>query len=119
MGSTVGVVGVGRLELVSQSPLGGGEHHNTTKVPWRRRGREGEDCGSWAYNWCCSKGGWGIYNRCRGGGLSQHWKDAVRDAFYCQRLPLRERRPTSGNSMLTTMGGSIEVAWGGEEWVES
>ena len=46
MGSTVGVVGVGRLELVSQSPLGGGEHHNTTKVPWRRRGREGEDCGA-------------------------------------------------------------------------
>ena len=62
MGSTVGVVGVGRLELVSQSPLGGGEHHNTTKVPWRRRGREGEECGSWAYNWCCSKGGWGIYS---------------------------------------------------------
>ena len=74
---------------------------------------------------------WGIYSDCHseedggfaagveGEGLSQHYKDAVRDAFYYQRLLSRERRPTSGNSMLTTMGGSIEVAWGGEEWVES
>ena len=46
MGSTVGVIGVGRLELVSQSLLGGRERHNTAKVPRRRMGREGEDCGA-------------------------------------------------------------------------
>ena len=40
MGPTVGVVGVGRLELVSQPPLGGGELHNTAKVPQCRKGRE-------------------------------------------------------------------------------
>ena len=73
---------------------------------------------------------WGIYSDCHseedggftagvgGEGLSQH-KDTVRDAFYYQRLLSRERRPTSGNSMLTIVGSSREVAWGGEEWVES
>ena len=40
MGSTVGVIVVGRLELVSQPPLGRGELHNIAKVPWRWRVKE-------------------------------------------------------------------------------